>query len=57
MLGLRNLGNTCFVSSVLQCILHTPTFSESLEKCRDKDHGKSLQPLVELIMLECVSRP
>ena len=42
MIGLRNLANTCFVSSVLQCIYHTPTFIGALEKCRDKDHGKSL---------------
>ena len=43
MIGLRNLANTCFVSSVLQCIYHTPTFIGALEKCRDKDHGKSLK--------------
>ena len=46
MIGLRNFGNACFVSSVLQCIYHTPMFTSALEKCKDKDHGKSLQTLI-----------
>ena len=53
---LRNLGNTCFVGSVLQCAVHTPLFIESLEKCRDKDHGKSFWT-GEFIKIEIDCRP
>ena len=38
--GFKNLANTCFVSSVLQCVFHTQALCDALLKCRERPHGE-----------------
>jgi len=45
--GLRNLGNTCFFSSALQCLLHTRPLAEYFLLGRDESERKLVAQIVK----------
>ena len=44
--GFKNLGNTCFVNAILQCIINSDCFVSFLNKVNkhavERKHGKNL---------------
>ena len=48
--GLTNLGNTCFLNSVLQCLLYTPPLHNYLTSAEHKESCKEVLCTMEVVM-------